>query len=122
MSPSQDESEVGRLAAVPPGSEHSMIESPEGSAVMLGNPVPDTVIVCPLVYGPAGVNVTAGPDDWAEAWPGRNATSAAAPNRATPASWIVAHVRRRAHIRSTEAVTSVSLREGGLFSVSHVLL
>jgi hypothetical protein len=58
---SQVESSTGRLAEVPPASAHSMIETPDGSSVRVGNPVPVMVIVWPSVNGPAGM-VTAGPD------------------------------------------------------------
>jgi len=107
--PSQVVSSIGRFAVVPPGSAHSMMLSPEGSAVRFGNPVPVMVIVWPSVNGPAGT-VTAGPDT-ADAWPGMKATTAAAANRTRPTIWKAVHVRRRAHTRSTEAVTSGSLSE-----------
>lgn len=43
--PSHVVASVGRLAIVPPGSEHSRISTPVGSCAGVGNPVPDTVIV-----------------------------------------------------------------------------
>ncbi len=51
---------VGRLAMVPPGSEHSMIWSPVGR--MPVKPVPETVIIWPSLKGPVGI-VTVSP--WA---------------------------------------------------------
>src|SRR5271169_4659201 len=41
------EESVGRLATSPPGSAHSMIWSPLGSAERTGNPLPDTMSDCP---------------------------------------------------------------------------
>jgi hypothetical protein len=43
----------GRLAMVPPGSEHSMICTPVGGRPV--NPVPVTVIVWPSLKGPLGM-------------------------------------------------------------------
>jgi hypothetical protein len=51
---------VGRFAVVPPGSAHSRIWRPDGSAVRVGKPVPEMLIVWPSVYGPAGM-LRAGP-------------------------------------------------------------
>jgi hypothetical protein len=42
-------SSVGRLSAVPPASEHSMIERPVGSSARVGKPVPLRVMVSPSV-------------------------------------------------------------------------
>jgi hypothetical protein len=50
---------VGKFATSPPGSEHSIISRPLGSAECTGNPVPDTVMVCPSVNGPPGERFTA---------------------------------------------------------------
>jgi len=95
----------GRLAVVPPGSEHSMIWSPVGSAVGSGKPVPVTVIACPSANGPAGI-VTTGP--CALALPGRNHTSVPAIRRTSPNRWTTVHVLRFAHTRNAVAVTPSS--------------
>src|SRR5579863_10226885 len=59
---------VGRLSVVPPGSEHSMIWRPEGSADRTGKPVPVTVMGSWSLKGPVGIT-TCGPA--AKACPGR---------------------------------------------------
>jgi hypothetical protein len=81
--PSQEVASVGRLAVVPPGSEHSRMVSPVASSEGGGNPVPETAIVCPFEKGPEGI-VTVGLA--AKAWPGRKAKPRATQMKASPAT------------------------------------